>query len=189
MTSGTMRLFVAASIPHDQLEWLAARTAPLRVRWPDARWAPIENQHVTVKFLGWVAPAALDDVVTVCRAVARGVEPASLALTSLGAFPNARRARVLWVGLDDPDGALSRLAQGLDEGFEPLGIAAEKRSFSPHLTVARFKAPQPLKPLPDLGAPPQPFELAGFSLWRSHLSPKGARYEVIQRFPLEPVTR
>lgn len=184
MTSPNLRLFVAVPVPREQLEWVATATEQLRSSWPQARWVPIENQHVTLKFLGSVAAVVLEDVVVACRGVAGGVAPTSIRLASLGAFPNQRRARVLWAGLEDPGETLTRLTRGLDVALQPLGIEAEKRAFSPHLTLARFKVPQPLGGLPDLGATPDPFRLEAFCLWRSHLSPKGARYELVEAFGL-----
>ena len=184
MSSGRVRLFVAASVPGDQLDWVAAQTAPLRQRWPQARWAPRENQHVTLKFIGSVAADALDDAIRACRQVAATAERSEIGLTGLGAFPTARRARVLWIGLDDPAGVLVHLAAGLDAALRPLGVAPEKRPFSAHLTLARFRTPHPLAPLPALEEPPAAFTLDRFELWRSHLSPKGARYELMEAFPL-----
>jgi 2'-5' RNA ligase len=97
--------------------------------------------------------------------------------------------RVLWVGLHDSDKALVDLAKALDRGFEPLGFEPEKRDFTPHLTLARFKMPVRLdEPLPEIPVTDLPeFEVSALRLYRSHLSPKGARYEVVRDFPLGQV--
>lgn len=185
MSPDSIRLFVAATPPREHLEWARARTQELHARWPAARWTPVANQHVTVKFLGATPTARLDDVVSACRGAAGGVAPGPIGLEGLGAFPSVRRAKVLWLGLADPDGVLGALARALDPALEPLGFAPERRPFSPHLTVARFRAPEDLRPLPALeDDPPEPVVLAEVALWRSHLSPKGARYEALERLPL-----
>lgn len=180
----TLRLFVAAAVPGDQLEWLERETRPLRNLFEAVRWTGSDNQHVTLKFLGSTTPALVDDVAARCSSVAREVRPSDIRLGSLGAFPSPRRARVLWVGLEDPAETLAGLAGRLDAALEPLGWAAEKRTFSAHLTLGRFKVPQRLGPLPPLRTPPAAFPLTQFGLWRSRLSPQGARYDVLESFPL-----
>lgn len=184
MTSGSLRLFLAASLPNDHLEWVADRTAELRERWPEARWTPRDNQHITLKFLGSTPPDRLEEVSSVCREVALKHAPGPVALAELGVFPSPKRSRVLWIGLDDPGALLTRLARGLDDELASAGFEPEKRTFSAHLTIARFRAPVPIDHLPPLSLNPGPFLLASFDLWLSHLSPKGARYECLSSFAL-----
>lgn len=185
-----LRLFVAAAVPELQRAWVTEQISGLMRRWPEARWIPRDNQHVTLKFLGSTPVARLEHVMVVCDEVAaahrRRVpgDPNSLSLAGLGVFPSPKRARVLWVGLDDPAGLLAALAGALDGRLAPLGFEAEKRPFSPHLTLARFKRPAPVGELPPLAPAPGDFPLVEFGLWRSHLSPKGARYERLASYPL-----
>lgn len=176
-----LRLFVAASVPEDELFWLRDQTTGLRARWPGGRWTQIENQHVTLRFLGSTPPDRLADVVAACALVAEEVEPAELALGGLGVFPSRIRARVLWAGLDDPSGTLARVAAGLDDRLGPLGYPAEKRALTPHLTLARFRDPVRIGELPTLPAA-RSFAFEAFGLWLSHLSPRGARYEQLRDF-------
>lgn len=184
-----VRLFVAARIPDDRLELLDAALEPLRAKLINARWVPVESQHLTLKFLGSAPLDRLDGVTSTCAMVAAGRPGGRLALTELGAFPSTTRIRVLWVGVDDPSGALGALAADLDRAFEPLGFPSEGRAYTPHLTVARFKLPIPMKSgFPSLTASIAPFDLDEMTLFRSHLSPKGARYEVIGTFPLRSGT-
>lgn len=179
-----LRLFVAASVPPEQLEWLAGATAKLRERWPAARWAPPDNQHVTLKFLGATPVDRLEAVESVCRSVAAGRAPGSLRLAGLGVFPSSRRARVLWVGLEDPSGLLAELAGDLDAALEPLGYRTESRAYTAHLTLARFRDPVRIEVLPELPEAPAPFPLGSIGLWRSHLPPRGARYEQLAKLPV-----
>ena len=159
--------------------------APLKRLYADGRWAPIENQHVTLKFLGSVPEDRLDGIVDAGAGVAGVTAPGTLSLGGLGTFPGGKRMRVLWVGLIDPLDLLAGLASRLDQALEPLGFEPEKRAFTPHLTLARFKTPRHLDgPLSALELPAEPFELSEVALYRSHLSPKGARYEALQRWPL-----
>lgn len=181
-----IRLFVAVSLPEAVLEALDVVLAPLRTQLRNARWVEPQNQHLTLKFLGWAPSDRLEEIARVCTMVASGHEPAKLMLTELGAFPSKRRVRVLWMGIEDERGSLARIAVDLDRGFEALGFPTEGRDYTPHLTVARFKLPVPLKSgFPELAAPSHdPLVVDSIDLYRSHLSPKGARYEVVRSFAL-----
>ena len=180
-----LRLFLAVSVPPEVLGQLEAALESHRPSVPGARWAPIENQHVTLKFLGTVEVGRLSAIEEICRSVATGALPSFVAVDGIGAFPRARRARVLWAGLDDPEGLVARLALSVAEGLEPLGYEAEARAFTPHLTLARLKSPAPVQKLIDLVEfRSEPFEIGAFHLYRSHLSPQGARYEILETFVL-----
>ena len=181
-----LRLFVAADPPQAHLDRVADEMAKLKPLFPSARWTAPENQHVTLKFLGSTPSDRFDAVVESCKLVGRSHHPASVKLTSVGSFPSAKRSRVLWIGMDDPGELLTRLAADLDRALEPLGFPIEERAFTPHLTLCRFKTPvrlpegPPVLDLSDLG----PFDVVEFVLYRSYLSPKGARYEALERFPV-----
>jgi 2'-5' RNA ligase len=180
----SLRLFFAVAVPAELLDSVRARSAELRNRWPDARWTAPENQHLTLKFLGATAPEHLDEVRRAGAEVAQSQPAAEVMLTELGAFPSIRRARVLWMGVSDPSGVLTALARGLSSALEPLGFVPEARPFVPHLTLARFKAPVRLNEDPSLDLEQAAFDVSELGLWRSHLSPKGARYELLESLPL-----
>jgi 2'-5' RNA ligase len=179
-----LRLFVAIEIPDAAKAAMREAFAPWRERFPQARWVPPENQHVTLKFLGSTWPRLAEWVPDRVEQVADGHEGFSTRLTGVGAFPSARRARVLFAGLDDRGGRMAELAQDLDAAlaheFKP-----ENRSFRPHLTVARS---DPAIALPDAFGETtletEPFEVGGLVLFRSHLQRPAPRYEPLSRFPL-----
>jgi 2'-5' RNA ligase len=181
-----LRLFVAVDVPGHLLDALERATKDLRDRLPPGRWAAAANQHITVKFLGSTPVALLESVEDSLAAAASDHSPGELRLAKLGSFPSSRRARVLWIGLEDRDRLLASLAADLDERLTELGFEAEKRAYTPHLTLARWRDPVPVRePWPDL--PPNvgtPFAVRTLGLYRSHLSPKGARYEVVRDWPL-----
>jgi 2'-5' RNA ligase len=180
-----LRLFVAFDVPEPFREALQEIVEPLRDALTGARWTNVADQHVTLRFLGWVPAEARSDVDAVCREVAGRREPADLSLGDLGTFPSTRRARVLWAGIEDLTGLTPGLAADLDAGFRTLGFEPEQRSYTPHLTLARIKRPRPLGDLPQVPSEARGiFRLEEVVLYRSHLSPKGARYELVERFPL-----
>jgi 2'-5' RNA ligase len=180
-----LRLFVAATVPHELLQSVADEMQPFRSRFPHARWTDVDNQHVTLKFLGWVGGEALGSVTSACASVASAHAPAPLALGELGAFPSRTRVRVVWVGLDDPAHLLERCSGALDDTLQPLGFDPEKRAFTPHLTLARLReAARPAGEWPRPGFPSESWTCDELTLFRSHLSPRGARYEPLSTFPL-----
>ena len=184
--SDKLRLFVAFDLPRPLLDEIDVATAPLRERWPRARWVPIENQHVTIKFLAWVPVPGLEAVVSALQTAVTAHEPISLELGRYGVFPGPRRARVLWLGFVEASDRLGALAAAVDVAPKPIGFEREQRGFTPHLTLARFREPERVDPVAlDEAEPPEgSLEVDRITLYRSHLSPKGPRYEALQGFRL-----
>ena len=186
MTPEKLRLFVAAVLPPEQLEAVAALVRRLQPGLERARWTVPDNRHITLKFLGWADADRLEDISERVTAVARAHAPADLDLGPLGAFPSSRRARVLWLGLDDPQRLLERLASALDSALEPLGFKPEERAFTPHVTLARFKPPESVE---RVTAEPVEVEARRFPvdrlvLFRSHPHLSGVRYEELAEVAL-----
>lgn len=180
-----LRLFAAVEIPKGVKEEIERAVASLRERYPDTKWVRAENWHVTVRFLGRTPLEIVDRVRDACANVASGVRPFRVEVHELGVFPRPARARVLWVGLRDEGGGLGVIAGALESELA-RDFPPEKRPFTAHLTVARFDPPIAVNPEElKAGAPkPSHFRVGELVLFRSHLSPKGARYEAIGRFPL-----
>ena len=103
------RLFVAIDVPDAVRSRLATAIAPLREDVP-GKWVPSHNWHVTMKFLGSTWPRLVEWVHETCEHVASNHEAVETSLAALGAFPSERRTRVLWAGLDDPDGRFAAMA-------------------------------------------------------------------------------
>ncbi len=180
-----LRLFVAVDVPEDVRDLVQATIAPVRERYPRARWVPKDNQHVTVKFLRSTWPRLVEWVHESVASAAAGIEPFQTRVTAVGAFPSARRARVLWAGVDDPDGRMAAIAAALDEALA-AEFTPEKRAFTAHLTVARFDPPVPLDAEAMAGANigSQPFPVDRLVLYRSHLRRPAPVYESLAEFPL-----
>jgi 2'-5' RNA ligase len=167
---------------------LERAVAPYHERVPAARWTRSTDWHVTLKFLGSTWPRMLDTVRAAVHEVAAGVSPVRTRLTDVGVFPSVRRTRVVWVGLEDPRGALAGIAARLDELLADL-VEPERRPFTPHLTLARLNPSRDLSEFaPDLvglAVASDPFVIDRLVLYRSHLSPHGATYEVLVEEPFE----
>jgi 2'-5' RNA ligase len=177
-----LRLFVAAEVPEQVLAAVGEAVALLRDRFPKARWVPTQNQHVTLKFLGSTYPRLVEWVTETISGVARAHGTFATRVEGLGAFPNARRARVLWAGLDDVGGGFERIASDLDEALS-REFKPEKRPFTPHLTVARFDPSVGLEPL-EAVFESAPFEIDRIVLFRSHLRRPAPVYEPLATYPL-----
>jgi 2'-5' RNA ligase len=176
-----LRLFVAIEIPKDVRALVAAAVEPLRERHPRAKWVPLANQHVTLKFLGATPPALVEGVRASVADAAREAAPLATRVEGMGTFPSARRARVLWAGLEDDAGAMAGLASTLEAALEGQ-FPPERRAFTPHLTVARFDPPSPIGVLPEVRS--APFDVDRIVLFRSHLRRPAPVYEPLGVFPL-----
>lgn len=175
-----LRLFVAVDVPDRVKADLASAVEPYRDRIPGARWTRSEGWHVTLKFLGATWPRLLDEIHGAVEAAAKASDGFETRLRELGVFPIPGRARVVWAGLEDPEGRFSALVKLLDELLVEHFVP-EKRAYTPHLTVARLNPPRSIREFaPDLVGKTvvsEPFPVDRLVLYRSHLSPKGATYE------------
>jgi 2'-5' RNA ligase len=182
-----LRLFVAVDVPESARPPVRAALQPFGTRIPGARWTAESAWHVTLKFLGGTWPRMLDDVRKAISATAATASAFETRLTAIGVFPSPARARVVWVGLDDPEARLRAFAEWLDEGLAEHFVP-EARTFTPHLTLARLIPPRSLREFaPDLVGTvvhSEPWTVGELVLYRSHLSPRGATYEPLERFPL-----
>lgn len=177
-------MFIAADPPRSLLESLAAETEGLKAELPGARWMPIEHQHVTIRFLGYVDEERIHELDAVVGDFAAGLAPGTAAISGLGAFPSARRAKVLWAGLLDETGTLGIAEEAISGRLETMGYERETRAYAPHLTLARMKEPTTLTDLLDAEIGHRPFAVDEVVLYRSHTSSAGARYEPLRRYPL-----
>lgn len=178
-----LRLFVAIEVPLEVRELLASAVAPWRETHPRARWVPRQNQHVTMKFLGATWPRLVAWVKEVVGEAAGVAKPFESRIEGLGAFPSARRARVLWAGLEDPEGRFAALAALLDEALSKE-FEREKRAFTAHLTIARFEPQVELEGLDGSSLVSEPFPVNRLVLFRSHLQRPAPVYEPLGEYPL-----
>jgi 2'-5' RNA ligase len=136
-----MRLFVALDLRDDVRRALGDLMAKLKPLSPDARWVRPGGMHVTLKFIGHAVEtgdAANLDAVRAALAAVRSNMSVEMNFRGVGFFPNARRPRVIWCGVQASEN-LAPLAVDVERALEPLGISREDRAFVPHLTLARFK--------------------------------------------------
>jgi RNA 2',3'-cyclic 3'-phosphodiesterase len=184
-----MRLFVALDLPDDVCEALRELMAKLKPLSRSARWARPEGMHVTLKFIGHViADGDVEKLgaVRATLAAVRSNELVEIRYRGVGFFPDARRPRVVWCGVE-ASANLGQVAADIERGLEPLGIPPEKRAFVPHLTLARFKTPDGVDALARSAAEWASRDFGSahateFHLFESLLKPGGAEYRKIESY-------
>jgi RNA 2',3'-cyclic 3'-phosphodiesterase len=134
-----LRAFIAVEIPAAIQQKIHQETASLRKGIDSlVRWVPPQNMHLTLKFLGDVSPNSLEFIKQMLRTEAENVPCFEMYLAGLGAFPNLKRPRVLYVGIQAPP-RLEALARGIESASRRLGYEPEERPFSAHLTLGRVR--------------------------------------------------
>jgi len=185
-----VRLFVALEIPSAVREDFATLINQLRALESKSsakkpRWVRPENLHVTLKFIGHIDPALLDPIrATLAKLCSDG--PVDLRFRGLGFFPNAKRPRVLWAGTAASPN-LSSLARDIDSSLAKLGIPAEERAFTPHLTLARCEPSAISAAMAGVVERDSACDFGGlrttqFHLVESKLKASGAEYTTLQSF-------
>lgn len=137
-----MRLFVAINLPSDVRSAVWEATAPMRACAPELPWVDESRLHLTLKFLGEQPEERVPAIEAAFARVAAGHRELAMELGGIGAFPNFRRARVVWMGVAQ-DAKLELLHHDVEVAFEAIGFELEGRAFRPHLTLARLKGAQP----------------------------------------------
>lgn len=189
-----MRTFIAIDIPapiESKLESLVSR---LKTNTPDeaVRWVRPQSIHLTLKFLGEVKPDFIGQIERVVKPLAAGTGKLNFEVGGFGVFPNRKRPRVLWVGVHNDLEAIVELRNALEHRFEEFGFEADRRRFTPHLTLGRVKRGTSKSGLErlakalssiDVGVLGE-MQVSEIVLFESQLSPRGANYRPLQTFEL-----
>jgi 2'-5' RNA ligase len=183
--SDALRAFFAIDLPAEARATAAEAIAALQPATPeDARWVTPERLHLTLKFLGEIREDDVPRLIARAQAKLASEVPFELALAGFGAFPNAREATVLWLGVAQGAGPLAKLARKLDSASRALGGARDRRPFAAHLTLARLRTPARVE-LERVSAPDSvPWTAAEVILYESRPSAGGTRYVPLARLPL-----
>ena len=179
------RIFVAVALAPALLAAVSGMRARLAEAESTLRWVPPENLHFTLKFLGGITPPQLAGVVAAAREVAARTQRFSIMLAGLGAFPSARRPRVVWVGVSSGADHLVALAEHLDVVLRPAHASREDRPFRPHLTIARVRDAAPVRDLSKEIDALRELEwgsqtVGAIRVMESHLRPSGAIYQPVE---------
>jgi RNA 2',3'-cyclic 3'-phosphodiesterase len=183
-----IRTFIAIDLPPGLREDLESLQSKLQKADAPVSWVKVDRVHLTLKFLGDVAPERINSFRDALAAVSGKTSPFRLKPLGCGAFPSIKQIRVVWVGLQGDDEALRKLQQEVEKAMIPFGFEPEGRPFKPHLTLGRARGKQRLHKLQDLllanhGFEAEDFDVTELVLYKSELRPEGARYTPLFRAP------
>jgi 2'-5' RNA ligase len=142
-----MRCFIAVKISAEQRNRIAALIDDFRREDVRVKWVKPENLHVTLKFLGEVDERNFPDMFAALEKSLTSCKEFDFCLKGLGCFPDTRRPRVIWVGIDEGADELKKVARDIDQIMCEFGFKPEKRGFSAHLTIGRVKDPRGIEVL------------------------------------------
>jgi 2'-5' RNA ligase len=157
-------------------------TERLRGSGLDARFEAPEKLHITLAFLGWVEPEAIEPVRDALARTAQSVHSFDLTLDKLGAFPHERKPRVIWIGASEQGVAFRELSRAVRAAYEKLGFHFEKETVA-HVTIARVKGGD--AHVPSLDIRPMTLPVRELTLFESIPAERTTRYEVRARYPLK----
>lgn len=182
---------MALEVPEPVRREVARRTAGLRERLPRARWVDPENIHLTLLFLGQTPDDHVPALSAKLREAFAGHAPMTVRLSGGGTFPPKRPARVAWIGMEAPEELMAVQAGAVAAAVDAVGFEPEQRPFRPHVTLARCENWQRDAVDKFIAAFPgeigPPFTVDRGVLMESRLSPRGARYSVVEELPMKPV--
>ncbi len=183
--SEQIRSFIAIELPEEAKNGLAKLRSELeRTEHRFVKWVEPEGIHLTLKFLGNISFKQVAEVTKAMEEVAQVIPPFHLEISGLGAFPNLKQPRVLWIGIGGEADTLLRLQRNIDSALASLGFAEETRPFMPHLTLARVREGASIMARKSFGElamsasfeDSYPIDAKAVSLMRSRLTPEGAIY-------------
>jgi RNA 2',3'-cyclic 3'-phosphodiesterase len=174
------RAFIALPLPEAVKAALSDVSGMLR-KAIDARWVKPDGMHLTMKFLGDTDESDLGLIGQGLDRISSMYPPFEMRLSSLGAFPSVRKARVIWAGVEADIESLRKLAASIDDLSADHKIARERRPFSAHITLARLREPSMI----NLNTAVQEivFKTDKMHLYKSELTPKGAIYTLLHSSP------
>lgn len=180
----TRRVFIALPVKSDavpRIQRIQARFASEANRQRiDLRLTPPHQFHVTLAFLGAITTNALDLAVQSVLRIAATTAAFRVRASGPVLFPSPRHARIFGLGLDDPSGSLTNTAAALHADLRGKGFALEKRTFTPHVTLARLRKPTLVAAVTlDLDERSSQYVFDTLTIYQSELGTKGSKYWIL----------
>ncbi len=183
-----MRTFIAVELPENIKKQIEQLQAPLKRTDAFVSWVKPTNIHVTLKFLGEVPEEKTNEVLSATQKALEGSRKFTMDLKGMGAFPDIKRPKVIWIGTGSGQENLSRMAERIEEEMEKIGFPREKRKFSPHFTIGRVKSLRNIEKLMELvkssDFQTERIEVDEVVVMKSQLHPAGAIYTPLKKIPL-----
>jgi RNA 2',3'-cyclic 3'-phosphodiesterase len=176
-----IRAFIAVEIDSASKPMIFGLINLLKETKADVKWITENQTHLTLKFLGYIDQSGVRDISDGLKSVLRGFRGFNITLSGIGAFPDIRHPRVVWIGITKGADLLKLLNDKIETALEKLDFEKEKRDFKAHLTIGRVRS---FKNIPDLikamnttdFKPENEIKINKLVLFQSTLTPKGANY-------------
>ena len=184
-----IRAFIAVPLPEALRREVSAIQTNLRTAASDIRWVDPANLHLTLKFLGSIEEEPLARLKEALQAAVRPISPFIFQLEGVGTFPRTSQPRVVWLGVSQGKEKLVEVAGVVEKTCVELGLPAQDRSFSPHLTLGRIQSKRKLEQLLEriksvqLRRPPLAHART-LILFQSTLTPEGPIYNPLGEIQL-----
>jgi len=144
-----IRTFVAVGLDEELRSGISAVAERVKKLAPNVKWVAPGNLHVTLKFLGNVREDRIAGIGAALDEVAREIVAFDLSVSGLGVFPNPRKPRVVWVGIEEGRDQLVALAGAVEDRLARAGFEKESKPFKTHITIGRVKEGRPVGDLTD----------------------------------------
>ncbi len=190
LTMRLIRTFIAIDIPYEIRDKLSALQMDLKKVKARVSWPKVENIHITLKFLGDVEANQITDIAQAVQIATNEMNSFMVEIREVGAFPNWRKARILWVGARSDENLLAELARRIDMETTRLGYGREERPFKAHLTLGRVKMIQDLGELMKKVEDHRDFKAGVFPVtevivMQSELNSLGSIYTPLHRIQIQ----
>ena len=146
----TIRTFIAIEIDPTHKQKLTHLISTLKQSDSDVKWVNGTQMHLTLKFLGNIEETKVQEISDALTSIANSTREFTITLSNIGTFPNVKRPRVIWIGIDKGKNELKLLAGQIETELEKLGFPKETRDFKSHLTLGRVRSPKNLQNLTKL---------------------------------------
>lgn len=185
-----IRTFIAIEIPEPIKKSIAKIQDELIREGAHIAWVKPQKIHITLKFLGAVEEKLIDNMATALTEIAHQTRPFVVQVHGIGAFPNLKRPKVIWIGAVSENKALENLASTIDAQFNQFGFEKEMRPFRAHLTLGRVKGMRGIDSVMKKVENNKDYEGGNFTpaqlvIMKSDLKPTGAIYTPLKIITIE----
>ena len=185
-----IRTFIAIEIDKDIKDKLSEFINKIKKTDADVKWVAPENIHLTLKFIGYIEENVIPDLNKIIKDAIFNLSSFDIDIENVGAFPNLKKPRVVFVCVQDKGDTLLKIYEKLNRGVEKLGIKPDSKKFAGHITLGRIKSQKNLSRLANaLNSDTECFfgreKVNHISLMQSNLTPGGPIYERLNTFKLD----
>ncbi len=185
----TIRVFIAIEIDSEIKNKLSEYLSKLKSTGADVKWVSPENMHLTLKFIGCIEKEALINLNRIINDAISSIEPFSISIGNIGAFPSLKKPHVVFVRVLEQGNNLIKIYEKLDKGVERLGIKKESKKYVGHITLGRVRSQKNISKLKNtLNSETECYfgceRVTSLSLIQSKLTPTGPLYTRLNNFIL-----